>query len=102
MEISERGRARAFVELLASKQSQDTANKQNIKPNIQQIKQIAQEQKATIIQYSIVSSNVKYVQDGGKQELRPSQEYVWLYIWVVKPTGEITFIGLWTKKVVSE
>jgi CHAT domain-containing protein/Tfp pilus assembly protein PilF len=91
LEISERGRARAFVELLASKQSQDTENKQNTKPNIQQIKQVAQDQKATIIQYSIVPSNVKYVQEKGKQEFRPSQEYVWLYIWVVKPTGEITF-----------
>jgi CHAT domain-containing protein/Flp pilus assembly protein TadD len=91
LEISERGRARAFVELLASKQSQYTENKQNTKPNIQQIKQVAQNQKATIIQYSIVPSNVKYLQKGEKQEFRPSQESVWLYIWVIKPTGEITF-----------
>lgn len=91
LEISERGRARAFVELLASKQSQSTENKQIHPPNLQQIKQVAQDQKATIIQYSIVPSNVKYVQEGGKQEFRRSQEYVWLYIWVVKPTGEITF-----------
>ena len=71
LEVSERGRARAFVELLASKQSL-SPNQINIKsPSIQKIKQIAKQQNATLVEYSI-------------------NEFQ-LYIWVVKPTGEITF-----------
>jgi CHAT domain-containing protein/Tfp pilus assembly protein PilF len=71
LEASERGRARAFVELLASKQSLNP-NQINIKPpNIEQIKQIAKQQDATFVEYSINESK--------------------LYIWVVKPTGEIAF-----------
>lgn len=72
LEISERGRARAFVELLDAKISGNTDNKQTIKPpSLEQIKQIAKTQNATLVEYSINESN--------------------LYIWVVKPTGEITF-----------
>ncbi|MBD2607053.1 tetratricopeptide repeat protein [Scytonema hofmannii FACHB-248] len=72
LEVSERGRARAFVELLASKQSPNFNNQINIKPpSIEQIKQIAKQQNATFVEYSIIESQ--------------------LYIWVVKPTGEIAF-----------
>lgn len=78
LEIAERGRARAFVELLAmqvSKQTAENATFQAVNiqpPTITQIKQIASIQKATLVQYSIIS----------EQEL---------YIWVIKPTGEISF-----------
>jgi len=78
LEIAERGRARAFVELLAKRVSNQTAENStsqavNIQPpTITQIKQIASTQKATLVQYSIIS----------EQEL---------YIWVIKPTGEISF-----------
>jgi CHAT domain-containing protein len=72
LEISERGRARAFVELLDAKISGNTNNKQTIKPpSLEQIKQIAKIQNATLVEYSVNESN--------------------LYIWVIKPTGEITF-----------
>jgi CHAT domain-containing protein/Tfp pilus assembly protein PilF len=71
LEISERSKARALVELLSSKFN---PNQQlNIKPpNIEQIKQIARQQKATFVEYSVI----------GKSQL---------YIWVIKPTGEVTF-----------
>ncbi|MEH2263297.1 CHAT domain-containing protein [Nostoc sp.] len=72
LEISERSRARAFVDLLASKISGNTNSKQAIKlPNIEQIQQIAKVQNATLVQYSVNESN--------------------LYIWVIKPTGKISF-----------
>ncbi|MBJ7297464.1 MAG: tetratricopeptide repeat protein, partial [Dolichospermum sp.] len=72
LEISERGRARALVELLAAKISGNTDNKPTIKPpSLEQIKQIAKTQNATLVEYSINESN--------------------LYVWVIKPTGEITF-----------
>lgn len=78
MEITERGRARAFVELLAMHLSNPTAENPtsqavNIQPpSITKIKQIAFTQKATLVQYSIISERE-------------------LYIWVIKPTGEISF-----------
>ena len=72
LEISERSRARAFIELLASKISVNIDNQQAIKPpNIEQIQQIAKVQNATLVQYSVNESN--------------------LYIWVIKPTGKIAF-----------
>ncbi|NEO29475.1 MAG: CHAT domain-containing protein [Symploca sp. SIO3C6] len=79
LEIAERGRARAFVELLASRISdnsnqvlQGTINPISTEPlTTKQIQQIARQQKATLVEYSIVFNS--------------------LYIWVVKPTGEIAF-----------
>ncbi|MGB3640145.1 MAG: CHAT domain-containing tetratricopeptide repeat protein [Rivularia sp. (in: cyanobacteria)] len=72
LEIAERGRARAFVELLDSKLSQNPNSQSIIKtPKIEDIRKVAKEQNATIVQYSIIISEI--------------------YIWVIKPTGEITF-----------
>ncbi|BAY88912.1 MULTISPECIES: CHAT domain-containing protein [unclassified Tolypothrix] len=86
LEISERGRARAFVELLASRLSTNNkqADKSSSSPTIAEIKQIAKQQNATLVEYSIIYDDFKVA---GKQQ---SQEYK-LYIWVVKPTGEVTF-----------
>jgi CHAT domain-containing protein len=70
LEIAERGRGRAFVELFASRIGA-TGAKLAI-PNRQAIQTIAREQNATLVQYSLV----------GDREL---------YIWVVKPTGQISF-----------
>jgi tetratricopeptide (TPR) repeat protein len=74
LEIAERGRARAFVELLASRLS---ANPDIIlpnidPPNIEQIQQIVSVQNATLVEYSIVSNEK-------------------LYIWVIQPIGQVTF-----------
>jgi CHAT domain-containing protein/Flp pilus assembly protein TadD len=85
LEIAERGRARAFVDLLHSRLSLDSKNQIAIKPpNINQIQQIAQQYSSTIVQYSIINAPLT---EQGKEGTRPSL----LYIWVVKPTGEITF-----------
>jgi CHAT domain-containing protein len=73
LEIAERGRARAFVELLASRQAPSASVPTTINPpTIQQIKQISKEQNATLVEYSTIENKA-------------------LYIWVIKPTGEITF-----------
>jgi CHAT domain-containing protein len=73
LEIAERGRARAFAELLASRLGTDKSEQLAAlkPPNIEQIKQIAAEQKATIIEYSIVAEK--------------------LYIWAIAPDGDIAF-----------
>jgi CHAT domain-containing protein/Flp pilus assembly protein TadD len=85
LEIAERGRARAFVELLARQLSTNPTQATPIAPpTIEQIKQIAKAQNATLVQYSIIYDNFK-VQ--GKQQTHESE----LYIWVIKPTGEVTF-----------
>ncbi|OCQ93504.1 hypothetical protein BCD64_01005 [Nostoc sp. MBR 210] len=72
--IAERGRARAFVDLLAQRLSLKSVEKISlIYPSLKQIKQIAKEQESTLVEYSIVDSDK-------------------LFIWVIKPaTGKIFF-----------
>ncbi|MDB9525262.1 CHAT domain-containing protein [Oscillatoria sp. CS-180] len=74
LEVSERGRARAFTELLVHRLSlrgQAAPTESLDPPNIQAIRQIAQEQQATLVEYSQVGDD--------------------LYIWVVSPEGELQF-----------
>jgi CHAT domain-containing protein/predicted negative regulator of RcsB-dependent stress response len=74
LEISERARARALVELLASKiisSNSAKANKIRQAPNLSQIQQIAKAQAATLVQYSIINDSI--------------------YTWVIQPTGKISF-----------
>ncbi|OKH35492.1 Fis family transcriptional regulator [Nostoc calcicola FACHB-389] len=84
LEISERGRGRAFVELLASQVSSNPQEQLSKPPNIDQIKQTAKSQNATLVQYSISIDDFKVE---GKQQTEESE----LYIWVIKPTGEVIF-----------
>ncbi|HEY9669143.1 MAG TPA: CHAT domain-containing protein, partial [Coleofasciculaceae cyanobacterium] len=88
LEISERGRARAFVELLGQRLSPQAAQNYKTKaqpPTIQQIQQIAKAQKATLVEYAIIPDDDFKFQ--GK--LRgPSSK---LFIWVVQPTGQVAF-----------
>ena len=85
LEISERGRARAFVDLLTQRLSTgDASSVIATAPNQEQIRQIAKVQNATLVQYSIIYDSFEIQ---GKQVGRESA----LYIWVIQPTGEITF-----------
>ncbi|MBW4518183.1 MAG: tetratricopeptide repeat protein [Scytolyngbya sp. HA4215-MV1] len=101
LEISERGRARAFVELLAQRLATDKTDKQEgvlsnpasvssvlesvVKPpTIQQIQQIAKAHNATLVQYSVLYDDFKIQ---GKLETRQSE----LYLWVIHPDGKIDF-----------
>ena len=83
LEIAEAGRARAFVDLLAERLT--SPSKTDIQPTITlaEIKHIAQEQNATLVEYSIIYDEFRF-QSKQRQELE-------LYIWVIKPTGDITF-----------
>ncbi|WP_051502891.1 CHAT domain-containing protein [[Scytonema hofmanni] UTEX B 1581] len=73
LEIAERGRSKAFVELLTSRLSPNSKIPPTIKPvTINQIQLIAKKQKAALVEYSIVSDKL-------------------LYIWVVQPTGAVSF-----------
>ncbi|MEG4421004.1 CHAT domain-containing protein [Microcoleus sp. LAD1_D5] len=85
LEIAERGRARAFVDLLTQRLSSGDANPViATAPNQDEIRQIAKAQNATLVQYSIIYD---YFQIQGKQVGHESA----LYIWVIQPTGEIAF-----------
>lgn len=77
LETSDRGRARAFIELLAARFAGETLEnaiaKQKVeKLSIAQIQQVAKTQAATLVQYSIVSDKD-------------------LYIYIVQPDGSIHF-----------
>ncbi|KAM3090581.1 CHAT domain-containing tetratricopeptide repeat protein [Phormidesmis sp. 146-35] len=90
LEIAERGRGRAFVELLAQRLSTGSSNVSSggltlaAAPTQSQIRQIAKMQNATLVQYSIIYETIKIQ---GKPSTRESA----LYIWVIQPTGDITF-----------
>jgi CHAT domain-containing protein len=72
--IAERGRAQAFVELLAEQlAAEDTALDP---PNLAAIQALAQQQQTTLVEYSIAS-------------IRELGEV--LYIWVISPDGTIAF-----------
>ena len=78
LEISERGRARAFVELMAQRLQVNSAEAfvPPAPPTLADIQQVARTQNATLVEYSIVS-----LRDLSKT----------LYIWVVQPNGDIAF-----------
>ena len=84
LEVAESGRARAFVDLLTSRLSPNGDVSSSTDATIDQIKQIAKSQNATFVQYSIIYDEFKIA---GKQQWKESE----LYIWVIKPTGEVTF-----------
>jgi CHAT domain-containing protein len=86
LEIAERGRARAFVDLLTQRLSSASTNPVIASaPDQEQIRQIAKAQNATLVQYSIIYEDF---QNQGKQIVGRESA---LYIWVIQPTGEITF-----------
>ena len=92
LEASEQGRARAFVELLARRQLGAPSPKSTAKPpepialSIDRIRALAQAENATLVEYAIVpDDDFKF---RGKQ--RASREEA-LLIWVVAPSGKVTF-----------
>jgi len=104
--VSERSRTRSLVGLFKARFS---ANRQGginnslqaavDSPSIEQIKQVAKQQNATLVEYSIISDESTV---NGKRQTKESE----LYIWVVKPTGEIAFRSvdlkpLWQKENTS-
>ncbi|MEW6498145.1 MAG: CHAT domain-containing protein [Cyanobacteriota bacterium] len=90
LEIAERDRARAFLELLSndsssSRMGQSIALNQTIAPpTIEDIKRIAKEHQATLVSYSIINDVIP-VQ--GKHKSQESE----VLIWVISPRGEIAF-----------
>ncbi|PZO36395.1 MAG: Fis family transcriptional regulator [Pseudanabaena frigida] len=95
LEIAERGRARAFAELLSrrlnssaplkAEQKRD-ANAVSLESvNIADIRRIAQQQNAILVEYSLIT-DPSFIGQG-----KLKGEYTKLYIWVVQPSGAIAF-----------
>jgi CHAT domain-containing protein/Tfp pilus assembly protein PilF len=85
LEIAERGRSRAFVELLTRRLSSNPNDLSPVAPlNLSQIKRIAADQHSTLVEYSIIKDDF-IIQ--GKVRKKESE----LYIWVIQPTGEVIF-----------
>lgn len=73
LEISERGRARAFVELVATRLSTSTAIRFQTAPlTVKDIQDVAHQQGATLVQYSVLDDTL-------------------IAIWVIQPDGTIDF-----------
>lgn len=83
LEISERGRSRAFVELLAKRLTSNNNPIEIKAPKINELTKIAASQNATLVEYSIINDED-------------------LYIWVVQPQSKIEFRSVnlksWLKK----
>ena len=97
--ISEWGRAKALVELLAARSTGDpkASPTRSVAPSIKQIRQVAQSQNATLVQYSIIYEDVERT----REDQRRTQASR-LYIWVIKPTGEITFRNVDLKPLLQQ
>ena len=81
LEISERSRARVFVESLANRLSTQAQRKVTTSPpTIETIRSIAQQQQATLVSYSLIAEDT----------IKGSQTKS-IYIWVIQPSGEIAF-----------
>ncbi len=103
LEIAERGRARAFVEMLSRRLTPNSQNSSALSstaaasPSIDRIKQIARAQNSTLVQYSITYEDVLV---DGRVAARETE----LYIWAIAPNGTIHFRKvdlkpLWQQKI---
>ena len=90
LEALEKGRSRAFAQLLSTRFATSakvkSAKAQSLNPiSIEQIRQVAKEQNATLVSYGIIPDEAFKFR--GKQRGREAE----LFIWVVQPTGKVTF-----------
>lgn len=82
LEISEWGRARAFIELLQKRFNlQSTPTPEPERLTVEAIQQIARNQQATLVQYQL------QFDPRDEAEKQPTA----LYIWAISPQGEIAF-----------
>ncbi len=85
LEISEQGRNQIFLEMVANRISPAAAQRvEQETVNIQRIRAIAKAQKATLVEYSLIDTKPNFSLPGQVDATE-------LLIWVVKPTGEVSF-----------
>jgi len=81
LEVSERGRARIFIEQLRRQTEQINTTGVTF-PSIQEIKQTAQQHNATLVVYSIGTDPLPGINKNQSRNL---------FAWIVQPTGKIEF-----------
>ncbi|MDB9516392.1 CHAT domain-containing protein [Roseofilum reptotaenium CS-1145] len=94
LELSEAGRARALVDLLVSKLETHPNSMETEPPNINQIKQIAQREKTTLVTYTVQYEYGRFYQSGPGEWLTShssERKATQLYVWVISPQGNIEF-----------
>ncbi|NET62316.1 MAG: CHAT domain-containing protein, partial [Symploca sp. SIO2E6] len=85
LEVAERGRNRALVEMLFRHGNEELAERIiPPSPNIEEIRRIARQQNATIVEYSVIP-NLKYAGITSQEKNLSPQ----IYIWVIQPDGNI-------------
>lgn len=84
LEIAERGRAQAFAELLVRNLAPQAAYAQLARIDIAHMKLIAQEQHATILEYSLISTD-------SKDQIARRYPGGEVFMWVINPLGEVHF-----------
>ncbi len=90
LEASEKGRARAYVDLLVTRLGIDPTKQEISAPNLTEIKQIAKRENTTLVQYTVLYEYGRlYRYRYGKEQ--PLLKATGFMVWVVKPTGEISF-----------
>jgi CHAT domain-containing protein len=101
LEVSQQGKSHAITNLLIEKLGANDDVKQLFSPlTIEQIQELAKEKNTTIIDYSLIYDSSKFYWFY-KSKLGFEQQYaqaISLLIWVIKPTGEITFKEVDLKK----
>ncbi|MBD2069460.1 CHAT domain-containing protein [Leptolyngbya sp. FACHB-671] len=92
LEVSERGRARAFVELIARDAAGVDQEQFAVEPpNLSQLRQTAIDQNATLVEYSIIREQAVDTPHGASEQSLNEPQESELFIWVIAPTGEVTF-----------
>ncbi|GAB1544637.1 CHAT domain-containing protein [Scytonema sp. NUACC21] len=85
LEVCERGRSSVFVEFLVRKSPRLTESQSPVQSTqIEHIKQIARQQNATLVEYSIIYDEFRIK---GKLQAKESE----LFIWLVQPKGTVIF-----------
>ncbi|MEM9213217.1 MAG: CHAT domain-containing tetratricopeptide repeat protein [Cyanobacteria bacterium P01_F01_bin.150] len=93
LEMAERGRSRAFMQLVAQRQEDQTQDgsadrsteSMAAPPTVADIRNIAKETNSTLVEYTLVPDDEFKVQ--GKQRGQVGK----IFIWVVQPSGDIHF-----------
>ncbi|WP_187329249.1 CHAT domain-containing protein [Halomicronema hongdechloris] len=89
LEVAERGRARAFVELVARRSgAQLTAPSP---PTIAAISRLARQQNLALVEYSIIRDQFVETPHGASVQFTNEPQESALFAWVVQPSGQVKF-----------
>ena len=93
--VAEQARARTFLDLMSARIAGESTNPTI---NLEQIRQIAREQQATLVQYSLLNRgqpnpclDQPEICKAFKIESQHNSQESDIFIWVVQPTGEVSF-----------